>query len=133
MDAGVPPSLVQLWSSSELNVLTPSLHTVGSSSLEQATDPGGIDTGMLSVPPPAWIDPMSSIQRRQPGRCQLLQQLVACGMMPPLAALLQSGKLNGQKEALWMTADFTARGTVRGLTPPAHAGALEPLMDLLTV
>ncbi|KAJ8781088.1 hypothetical protein J1605_011453 [Eschrichtius robustus] len=57
MDAGVPPSLVQLWSSSELNVLTPSLHTVGSSSLEQATDPGGIDTGMLSMAPPSMDRP----------------------------------------------------------------------------
>lgn len=76
---------------------------------------------------------MSYIQRRQPGPYQLLQQLVACGMMSPLAALLKSGKFNGQKEAIWTTANFTARGTVHWLIPPVHSGVLEPLMDLLTV
>lgn len=51
----------------------------------------------------------------------------------PLAALLKSGKFNGQKEAIWATANFTARGTVHWLIPPVHSGVLEPLIDLLTV
>lgn len=57
-----------------------------------------IDAGMLSVLPQLLMHPKSSIQKEAAwalsnvaaGPCQHIQQLIACGMLPPLVALLKN-------------------------------------------
>lgn len=57
-----------------------------------------IDAGMLSVLPQLLMHPKASIQKEAAwalsnvaaGPCQHIQQLIACGMLPPLVALLKN-------------------------------------------
>ena len=57
-----------------------------------------IDAGMLNVLPQLLMHPKSSIQKEAAwalsnvaaGPCQHIQRLIACGMLPPLVALLKN-------------------------------------------
>ncbi|XP_045727817.1 importin subunit alpha-8-like [Mirounga angustirostris] len=129
-------------SSSELNVLTPSLHTVGN--IVTGTDHQtqvAIDAGMLPVLPQLRMHPKSSIQREAAwalsnvaaGPRQHIQRLIACGMLPPLVALLKNGEFKVQKEAVWTVANFTTGGTIDQLIQLVHSGVLEPLVNLRTI
>lgn len=78
---------------------TPSLRTVGN--IVTGTDPQtqlAIDAGLLSVLPHLLLHPRSSIQKEAAwalsnvaaGPHQHIQQLIACGALPPLVALLKN-------------------------------------------
>lgn len=85
--------------SSELNVLTPSVHTVGNI-VTRADDQTqvAIDVGILRVLPQLLLYPKSSIQKESAwalsnvaaGPHQHIQQLIACNILPPLVALLRN-------------------------------------------
>lgn len=78
---------------------TPSLRTVGN--IVTGTDHQtqvAIDAGILNVLPQLLMHPKSSIQKEAAwalsnvaaGPCQHIQQLIACGTLPPLVALLKN-------------------------------------------
>lgn len=78
---------------------TPSLRTVGN--IVTGTDHQtqvAIDAGMLNVLPQLLTHPKSSIQKEAAwalsnvaaGPCQHIQRLIACGLLPPLVALLKN-------------------------------------------
>ncbi|KAI5938122.1 Importin subunit alpha-8 [Manis javanica] len=139
---GVLPWLVKLMSSSELNVLTPSLHTVGNivTGIDHQTQVAS-DAGMLRVLPQLPVYPKPPIQKEAAwelsnvaaGPCQHIQQLIACGLLPPLVALLKNGefqvlkRLSGQ----WLTSQLGS--TMDQLIQLVHSGVLEPQVNLLPI
>uniref|UniRef100_A0A2I3GR37 Importin subunit alpha n=1 Tax=Nomascus leucogenys TaxID=61853 RepID=A0A2I3GR37_NOMLE len=127
VDTGVLPRLVALMTSSELNVWTPSLCTVGN--IITGTDEQkqmAIDVGMLNVLPQLLQHNKPSIQKEAAwalsnvvaGPSYHTQQLLAYNVLPPLV-----------KEAVWTVANFAMWVTVDQLI--FHSGVLEPLANLL--
>uniref|UniRef100_A0A2K5Q4D9 Importin subunit alpha n=1 Tax=Cebus imitator TaxID=2715852 RepID=A0A2K5Q4D9_CEBIM len=141
VDTGVLPRLVALLNSSELNVLTPSLRTVGN--IVTGTDEQtqrAIDRGILNVLPQLLQHNKPSIQKEAAwalsnvaaGPCHHIQQLLAYDVLPPLVAVLKHGEFKVQKEAIWTVANFVTGATMDHLIQLVHSGILEPPVNLLT-
>ena len=143
VDMGVLSRLVELMTSSELNVSTPSLCTVGNTAT--GTDhqtQAAIDAGILAVLPQLLLHPNSSLPKEAAGPLSNvatgphphLRQPIVCHTLPPLVGLMKTGDFKAQKEAVWMVANF-AMGAP--WTDPSiqlvHLGVLEPLVNLLTI
>nr|XP_012605228.1 LOW QUALITY PROTEIN: importin subunit alpha-8-like [Microcebus murinus] len=142
VNSGVLPRLVELMTSSELSVLTPSLRTVGNilTGTDQQTQMA-IDAGMLKVLPQLLKHARPAIQKEAAWALsnvaarprQHIQQLIAHDILPPLVALLKNGEFKVQKEAVWTVANFTIGANLDQLIQLVHSGVLEPLVNLLTV
>uniref|UniRef100_A0A2K5CGS8 Importin subunit alpha n=1 Tax=Aotus nancymaae TaxID=37293 RepID=A0A2K5CGS8_AOTNA len=129
LDTGDLPRLVALLNSSELNVLTPSLRTVGN--IVTGTDEQtqrAIDPGILNMLP--WL--LQHNNNVAAGPCHHIQQLLAYNVLPPLVAVLKYGQFKVQKDAIWMVASFVTGATMDQLIQLIHSGMLEPLVNLLT-
>uniref|UniRef100_A0A3P8W0C8 Importin subunit alpha n=1 Tax=Cynoglossus semilaevis TaxID=244447 RepID=A0A3P8W0C8_CYNSE len=90
---GIVPKLVELMSHEQLGVVTPALRSIGNIASVQKEA--------------AWA--LSNIAA---GPCKQIQQLITCGLIPPLVEQLRNGDFKTQREAVWAVTNFTSGGTV---------------------
>ncbi|EHB12894.1 Importin subunit alpha-8 [Heterocephalus glaber] len=142
LDTGVLPRLVELLTSVELSVLTPSLRTVGN--IVTGTDHQtqmAIDAGMMKVLPQLLQHPKSSIQKEATwalsnvaaGPHQHIQELITHNLLLPLVTLLRNEEYKVQKEAVCTVANFATGASSDQLFQLVHFGIPGLLLNLLTV
>ncbi|MBN3294355.1 IMA1 protein, partial [Polypterus senegalus] len=141
VQTGVVPRLVQLMGSRELSIVTPSLRSIGNivTGTDEQTQ-SVLDAGALAVFATLLRHPKSNIQKESAwtlsnitaGNSIQIQEVINNGLVPHLVEVLQKSDYKTQKEAVWAVTNYTSGGTVEQVVYLVQAGAVEPLLSLLS-
>lgn len=142
VDSGIVPKLVFLLSTPDLQVVTPSLRTLGNivTGTDDQTD-AVVHAGALPVlaqllqhqkmnivKEAAWT--VSNITAGNEGQ---IQNVINNGLLPPLVQVLINGDFRAQREAAWAVTNLTSGGNTEQLVALCAAGGLDPMCSLLGI